>query len=53
MNRQLVEKSMVVLLFVFVLVLFSLAPRDTQKVKELYTGTEKSTQKISSLLTGK
>jgi hypothetical protein len=53
MNRQLVEKSIAVLLFVFVLVLFSLAPRDTQKVKELYIGTEKGSPKISSLLTGK
>jgi hypothetical protein len=50
MNRQAVEKSLVVLLFVFVLVLFSLAPRDTQKVRDLYTGTGKDGQKISSLL---
>ena len=50
MNRQAVEKSLAVLLFVFVLVLFSLAPRDTQKVRDLYTGTEKGGQKIGSLL---
>jgi hypothetical protein len=50
MNRQAVEKSLVVLLFVFVLVLFSLAPRDTQKVRNLYTGAEKVGQKISKLL---
>jgi hypothetical protein len=53
MNRQAVEKSLVVLLFVFVLVLFSIAPRDTSKVKALYTGIENSSQKLSGLLKNK
>lgn len=36
MNRKRIERNLVVLLFVMVLVVFSLAQRDTQKLDKLY-----------------
>jgi hypothetical protein len=50
MKRNIAERNLVVVLFVFVIVLFSFAQNDTQKLKkELYTGTEKAVQKIGFL----
>jgi hypothetical protein len=50
MKRNIAERNLVVVLFVFVIVLFSFAQNDTQKLKkELYTGTEKAVQKIAFL----
>ncbi len=37
MNRTMVERNVVVLLFLFVLILFSFAQKDTQKLEKLYT----------------
>jgi hypothetical protein len=48
MNRTVAERNLVVLLFVFVIVLFSFAQKDTQKIKQLYTDAEKSAQKLAS-----
>lgn len=48
MNRTVAERNIVVLLFVFVIVLFSFAQKDTQKLKQLYTEAEKTAQKIAS-----
>jgi hypothetical protein len=57
MKRKIAERNLVVVLFVFVIVLFSFAQNDTQKLKkELYTGTERAIQKIAflkNLLPGK
>ena len=41
MNKTVAERNLVVLLFVFVIVLFSFAQKDTQKIKQLYTQVEK------------
>jgi hypothetical protein len=49
MKRQQVEKKIVVLLFVSVIILFSMAQKDSQKVKQLYTGTEKMDKKSARL----
>ena len=50
MKRNIAERNLVVVLFVFVIVLFSFAQNDTQKIKkELYTGSEKALQKIAFL----
>ena len=50
MKRNIAERNLVVVLFVFVIILFSFAQNDTQKLKkELYTGTEKAVQKIAFL----
>jgi hypothetical protein len=50
MKRNIAERNLVVVLFVFVIVLFSFAQNDTQKLKkELYTGTESAIQKIAFL----
>ena len=49
MNRAVAERNIVVLLFVFVIVLFSYAQKDTQKLKQLYTETEKKAQKLAEL----
>jgi hypothetical protein len=50
MKRKIAERNLVVVLFVFVIVLFSFAQNDTQKLKkELYTSTERAIQKIAFL----
>jgi len=49
MNRTVAERNLVVLLFVFVIVLFSFAQKDTQKIKKLYTEIEKTSQKLAFL----
>jgi hypothetical protein len=50
MKRNIAERNLVVVLFVFVIVLFSFAQNDTQKLKkELYTSTENAVQKIAFL----
>lgn len=49
MNRTVAERNLVVLLFVFVIVLFSFAQKDTQKIKRLYTEAEKTSQKLAFL----
>jgi hypothetical protein len=47
MNRTTAERNIVVLLFVFVLVLFSFAQKDTQKLEKLYTEKAKTIQKVA------
>ncbi len=47
MDRTVTEKKIVVLLFVFVVVLFSFAQKDTQKLKQLYTQAEKTVEKLA------
>ena len=47
MNRAAAERNIVVLLFVFVLVLFSFAQKDTQKLEKLYTEKVKTIQKVA------
>jgi hypothetical protein len=37
MNKKVIERNLVVLLFVLVLVVFSFAERDTRKIERLYT----------------
>ena len=49
MNRTVAERNLVVLLFVFVIVLFSFAQKDTQKIKKLYTKAETTSQKLAFL----
>jgi cell shape-determining protein MreC len=46
MNKK-VERNMVVLLFLLVLVLFSLADRDSKKIEQLYTSIASSVQKLA------
>jgi hypothetical protein len=48
MKRAVIERSLVVVLFVFVLVLFSFAERDSKKLKQLYTDAANLPQKIAS-----
>ena len=48
MNRNIAERNIVVLLFVFVIVLFSFAQKDSQKLEQLYTKAEKTGQKLAS-----
>ncbi|OSZ76908.1 hypothetical protein CAP36_10765 [Chitinophagaceae bacterium IBVUCB2] len=48
MRRFLSEKNIVVLLFVLVLITFSLAQEDSKKMERMYTGASTST--ASSLL---
>lgn len=47
MNRTTAERNIVVLLFVFVLVLFSFAQKDTQKLEKLYTEKSKTIEKVA------
>ena len=47
MNRARAERNIVVLLFVFVLALFSLADKDSKKIKQLYVVAEKTIQKLT------
>jgi hypothetical protein len=47
MNRKVVERNIAVLLFVFVMVLFSLADKDSRKLKQLYTTVSQAAQKVA------
>ena len=47
MNRSIAERNIVVLLFLFVLILFSFAQKDTQKLEKLYSEKENTVQKIA------
>lgn len=47
MNRKVAERNVVVLLFVVVIVLFSFAQKDSQKLEKLYSETEKAGQKLA------
>ncbi len=54
MNRTIVERNLVALLFVAVLITFSFAERDSKKLDKLYTkvikaGTEKITAKQAAI----
>ena len=49
MDRTAAEKKIVVLLFVFVIVLFSFAQKDTQKLEKLYTKSGETGQKLALL----
>ncbi len=49
MNKRAAENKIVVLLFVFVIVLFSLAQKDTQKLEKLYTKSGKTELKLAFL----
>jgi len=49
MDRTAAERKIVVLLFVFVIVLFSFAQKDTQKLEKLYTGSGNSEVKLAFL----
>jgi hypothetical protein len=42
MRKVTLEKSIVVLLFILVLIVFSFAERDTQKLYKLYNGSAES-----------
>lgn len=46
MNKAVTEKNIVVVLFVFVMVLFSFADKDSKKLKPLYTENIKAQAKI-------
>jgi hypothetical protein len=48
MKRAIVERNIVVVLFVLVLVLFSFAERDSKKLKQLYTVAATAVQKLAS-----
>jgi hypothetical protein len=48
MNKR-AERNIVVLLFLFVIVIFSFADRDSKKIKRLYTETQETVQKMASL----
>ncbi|HZH63359.1 MAG TPA: hypothetical protein VEY10_00615 [Flavisolibacter sp.] len=50
MNKQEIEKKFAVLLFALVLIIFSLAERDSKKLERLYT-TAQLLKKSPSLLT--
>jgi hypothetical protein len=47
MNRRVAERNIVVLLFLSVLILFSFAQKDTQKLEKLYTEKEVAAQKLA------
>lgn len=47
MKRAVVERNIVVVLFVLVLVLFSFAEKDSKKLKQLYTVTATTVQKLA------
>ena len=49
MDRTAAERKIVVLLFVFVIVLFSFAQKDTQKLEKLYTKSGETEQKLAFL----
>ena len=49
MDRTTAERKIVVLLFVFVIVLFSFAQKDTQKLEKLYTKSGKTELKLAFL----
>ena len=49
MDKTAAEKKIVVLLFVFVIVLFSFAQKDTQKLEKLYTKAGKTELKLAFL----
>lgn len=51
MDRTAAEKKIVVLLFVFVIVLFSFAQKDTQKLEKLYTKSGQTELKLAFLKT--
>jgi hypothetical protein len=40
MNKKVLERTLVVILFVLVLVTFSFAERDSKKIERLYTTTQ-------------
>jgi hypothetical protein len=46
MKRTLVERNIVAVLFVLVLVTFSMAQRDSKKIERIYTVTELVRQKL-------
>ena len=49
MNRKIIEQCIVVVLFVVVFVVFTLAERDSRNLKQLYTKASKANQKIASV----
>lgn len=49
MNKGAAENKIVVLLFVFVIVLFSFAQKDTQKLEKLYSKSGKTELKLAFL----
>ena len=49
MDRTAAEKKIVVLLFVFVIILFSFAQKDSQKLEKLYTMSGNTEQKLAFL----
>jgi hypothetical protein len=51
MRRAVTERNIVVVLFVFVFILFSMADRDSKKIKQLYTAATKVVQKLASIET--
>jgi len=52
MKRTTVERNIVVLLFIAVITVFSLAERDTKKIEKLYTANvQKGIDKLMSKLT--
>jgi len=48
MNKALLERNMVVVLFILVLVTFSFAQRDTKKLEKLYTTNKAAASKLFS-----
>jgi hypothetical protein len=53
MKKSLAEKNIAVLLFVVVLVVFTLAQRDTKKIVRLYTLVNKKSEKLAFLKSSK
>jgi hypothetical protein len=51
MKRAVVERNMVVVLFVIVLITFSLAHRDTERITHLYTTTTIKPAKLALVKT--
>ena len=52
MRRILSEKNLVVILFVMVLITFSLAQEDSKKMEKLYSGANTSTASLLAHQTG-
>lgn len=50
MKRALVERYMVVVLFILVFITFSLAQRDSKKLEKLYTNVYKISDRLFSAL---
>jgi hypothetical protein len=50
MNRALLEKNLVIVLFILVMIVFSLAERDSKKIEKFYTAS-KLIQEGSNLAT--